>query len=140
MLASDWPIISWRYVWFMPLLVVLPVLLCSTIMASYFGASPAAASIASPTSGPSLASIPIYSFINLPLGPAATWLYTTGAILVSLLVLEQWVYRHKKQHLPGDKWTIPVIGKFADSMKPTMEGYMKQWNSGALSAISVFNM
>jgi hypothetical protein len=25
-------------------------------------------------------------------------------------------------------------------MKPTMEGYMKQWNSGALSAISVFNM
>jgi hypothetical protein len=25
-------------------------------------------------------------------------------------------------------------------MKPTMEGYMKQWNSGALSALSVFNM
>ncbi len=47
---------------------------------------------------------------------------------------------NKKKNLPGDSWTIPVIAKFADSMKPTMEEYMKQWNSGALSALSVFNM
>ena len=72
--------------------------------------------------------------------PSGSWFFTTAAIVVSLLVLEQTVYRYKKRHLPGDKWTIPLIGKFADSMKPTMEGYMKQWNSGALSAISVFNM
>ena len=72
--------------------------------------------------------------------PSGNWFYTTAAIVISLLILEQSVYRYKKRHLPGDKWTIPVIGKFADSMKPTMEGYMKQWNSGALSAISVFNM
>lgn len=72
--------------------------------------------------------------------PTGNWFYTTATILVSLLILEQSVYRYKKRHLPGDKWTIPIIGKFADSMKPTMEGYMKQWNSGALSAISVFNM
>jgi hypothetical protein len=71
---------------------------------------------------------------------AATWTYTTLVILLALLALEQSVYRYKKKHLPGDKWTIPIIGKFADSMKPTLEGYMKQWNSGALSAISVFNM
>jgi len=71
---------------------------------------------------------------------AATWTYTTLAILITLLVLEQSVYRYKKKNLPGDRWTIPVIGKFADSMKPTMEGYMKQWDSGALSALSVFNM
>jgi sterol 22-desaturase len=71
---------------------------------------------------------------------AATWTYTTLAILIALLVLEQSVYRYKKKNLPGDSWTIPIIGKFADSMKPTMEGYMKQWNSGALSALSVFNM
>ena len=71
---------------------------------------------------------------------AITWTYTTLAIVLALLVLEQSVYRYKKRHLPGDKWTIPIIGKFADSMKPTMEGYMKQWNSGALSALSVFNM
>ncbi len=70
----------------------------------------------------------------------ATWLWTTLAIVAALLVLEQTVYRYKKAHLPGDRWTIPIIGKFADSMKPTMEGYMRQWNSGALSAISVFNM
>lgn len=69
-----------------------------------------------------------------------SWWYTTAAILVTILVLEQTVYRYKKRHLPGDKWTIPLIGKFADSMKPTMEGYQKQWQSGALSALSVFNM
>ncbi|KAF7378407.1 Cytochrome P450 [Mycena sanguinolenta] len=69
-----------------------------------------------------------------------TWLYTTGAILFGLLVLEQTVYRAKKRHLPGDSWTIPIIGKFADSMKPTMESYKKQWDSGVLSAVSVFNI
>jgi C-22 sterol desaturase len=39
----------------------------------------------------------------------------TTAILVlvaTLLVLEQSVYRYKKGHLPGAKWTIPIIGKF----------------------------
>ncbi|KAJ3875844.1 cytochrome P450 [Lentinula edodes] len=69
-----------------------------------------------------------------------SWWYTTAAIIVTILVLEQTVYRYKKRHLPGDKWTIPLIGKFADSMKPTMEGYQKQWQSGALSALSVFNI
>ena len=71
---------------------------------------------------------------------AATWLWTTAAIVLSLLALEQAVWRYKKRQLPGDNWTIPVIGKFVDSMKPSLENYMKQWNSGALSAVSVFNM
>lgn len=83
--------------------------------------------------------ISIPSFLSAPAG-TATWLYTTIAIVFGLLALEQSVYRYKKRHLPGDNWTIPVIGKFADSMKPTMEGYLRQWNSGALSALSVFNM
>jgi C-22 sterol desaturase len=69
-----------------------------------------------------------------------TWVYTTVALILALLALEQTVYRYKKSHLPGAKWTIPIIGKFADSLNPTMEGYKKQWASGALSAISVFNM
>lgn len=108
-------------------------------MASMFnGISPSA-------SMPTSASLTQFSKIQLPhllssASNAATWTYTTIAIILALLVLEQSVYRYKKRHLPGDKWTIPVIGKFADSMKPTMEGYMKQWNSGALSALSVFNM
>lgn len=72
--------------------------------------------------------------------PSGSWLYTTAAIVLSLLVLEQTVYRYKKRHLPGAQWTIPLIGKFADSLNPTMEGYMKQWASGPLSAISVFNV
>ncbi|KAI0757401.1 cytochrome P450 sterol C22-desaturase [Daedaleopsis nitida] len=83
--------------------------------------------------------IPVPSFFAVSAG-TATWLYTTVAIVLALLALEQSVYRYKKRHLPGDKWTIPIIGKFVDSMHPTMEGYMKQWNSGALSVISVFNI
>ena len=83
---------------------------------------------------------PLSKFPVIPGGTNWSWLYTTVAIVTSLLVLEQSVYRYKKRHLPGATWTIPIIGKFADSMKPTMEGYMAQWNSGALSAISVFNM
>jgi hypothetical protein len=69
-----------------------------------------------------------------------TWLATGLALVGSLLVLEQTVYRAKKRHLPGAKWTIPIIGKFTDSLNPTLEGYKKQWDSGALSAVSVFNM
>lgn len=67
-------------------------------------------------------------------------LATAVTILASLLLLEQVVYRSRKQHLPGSKWTIPIIGKFMDSRHPTMEGYMRQWAMGALSAISVFHM
>ncbi|KAI0005436.1 cytochrome P450 sterol C22-desaturase [Russula compacta] len=94
---------------------------------------------------PSSTSLAHLSNIQLPYllssaSKAATWAYTTLAIIIALLALEQSVYRYKKKHLPGDSWTIPIIGKFADSMKPTLEGYMKQWNSGALSALSVFNI
>lgn len=71
---------------------------------------------------------------------SSTWLYTSLVLVAGLLVLEQAIYRSKKADLPGAKWTIPIIGKFADSMNPSIEGYQKQWDSGALSAISVFNM
>jgi C-22 sterol desaturase len=71
---------------------------------------------------------------------ASDWLFTTLAIVLSLLLLEQSIYRYKKRHLPGATWKIPIIGKFADSLNPTLEGYKKVWNSGALSAIGVFNM
>ncbi|KZV95631.1 cytochrome P450 [Exidia glandulosa HHB12029] len=66
--------------------------------------------------------------------------YTVGAVVASLLVLEQLVYRTKKGHLPGPRWTIPIIGKFADSRSPTLEKYIESWKSGALSAVSVFNI
>ena len=105
-------------------------------MASIFRALSASVSVPSPTSLAHFSNVHLLSSAS----NAATWTYTTLAIVFTLLALEQSVYRYKKRHLPGDSWTIPVIGKFADSMKPTMEGYMKQWNSGALSALSVFNM
>ncbi|WWD21091.1 hypothetical protein CI109_105572 [Kwoniella shandongensis] len=65
---------------------------------------------------------------------------TILTVILSLLLLEQVVYRTKKGHLPGAKWTIPVIGKFADSLNPTLANYRAQWNSGPLSAVSVFNI
>jgi hypothetical protein len=107
-----------------------------TTMASMFKALSATVSMPSPTFLAQLSNIPLLSSAS----KAATWTYTTLAIVFALLALEQSVYRYKKKHLPGASWTIPIIGKFADSMKPTMEGYTKQWNLGALSALSVFNM
>ncbi|KAJ7225972.1 cytochrome P450 [Mycena pura] len=107
-------------------------------MPFFSGPSSAAAGIPSSTSSP------LYSFSSsfsaFKGDQSFKWLYTTGAILFALLALEQTVYRVKKRHLPGATWTLPIIGKFADSMKPTMENYKKQWNSGALSAVSVFNI
>ncbi|THH07939.1 hypothetical protein EW145_g3040 [Phellinidium pouzarii] len=97
------------------------------------------ASIPSVHSSP-LNHIPLPSLFPSSEGLSATWLYTSLAIILSLLALEQGVYRYKKSHLPGAKWTMPIIGKYADSMKPSMDGYKKQWASGALSAVSVFNI
>lgn len=88
----------------------------------------------------SLYNISVPSFSVILHEESRSWLYTTVVILLSLLAVEQAVYRYKKRHLPGATWTIPVIGKFADSVNPTIEGYKKQWDSGALSAVSVFNM
>ena len=107
-------------------------------MASALRERSASASIPSFTAD-SLGHIPVPSLFTVS-SETATWLWTSLAIVAALLVLEQSVWRYKKRHLPGDSWTIPIIGKFADSMKPTMEGYMKQWSLGALSAISVFNV
>ena len=108
-------------------------------MASMFKVLSASVSVPSPTSLVHLSNLHLPSLFSSA-SNVATWTYTTLAIFSVLLALEQSVYRFKKKNLPGDSWTIPIIGKFADSMKPTMEGYMKQWNSGALSALSVFNM
>jgi C-22 sterol desaturase len=101
---------------------------------------PSSAAVAASSTSSPLYSFPTAFSFPFKAPESFTWLYTTAAILFALLALEQTVYRVKKRHLPGDNWTIPIIGKFADSMKPTMEGYKKQWDSGVLSAISVFNM
>ncbi|KAG8961156.1 RNA polymerase C-22 sterol desaturase [Tulasnella sp. 419] len=94
-------------------------------------------------------STPGYSRMSLKTGWSAVTfeiisqhklLVTSAVIVVSLLILEQTVYRAKKKWLPGDKWTIPLIGKFKDSLNPTLENYMKQWSAGPLSALSVFNL
>ncbi|KDQ20436.1 hypothetical protein BOTBODRAFT_151125 [Botryobasidium botryosum FD-172 SS1] len=87
---------------------------------------------------PSASSTPFAAAANaLPSVSTPTILVS---VFIGLLVLEQFVYRQKKQGLPGDRWTIPLIGKFMDSMNPTLEGYKRQWDSGELSALSVFNI
>lgn len=98
----------------------------------------ASATIPSATANGPLVSFPLPSFSFLSKDFSSY--YTTAAILLSLLILEQAIYRYKKRHLPGAAWTIPIIGKFADSMSPSMEAYKRQWQSGDLSAVSVFNM
>ncbi|KDQ54835.1 hypothetical protein JAAARDRAFT_60295 [Jaapia argillacea MUCL 33604] len=108
-------------------------------MASLFKDRSASASIPSSTTPPPLYNIPVSSFFPV-VSESLTWVYTTLAIILALLVLEQTVYRYKKQNLPGPSWSIPIIGKFADSLSPTLENYKAQWNSGALSALSVFNI
>lgn len=65
---------------------------------------------------------------------------TVAAIVVTLLLCEQVLYRYRKGHLPGPTWTTPVIGKFADSLKPSLDNYRKGWDSGPLSVASVFHM
>jgi len=75
-----------------------------------------------------------FYFANL-----SSWTTTTLVIIFSLLALEQLNYRAKKKHLPGPTWTIPVIGKFTDSLTPTMKAYHATWAT-KLSAVSVFNI
>lgn len=70
----------------------------------------------------------------------STVVFTLLAVVATLLVAEQYYYQKKKAGLPGPKWTIPVIGKFADSLHPSLEKYQEGWNSGPLSVASVFNM
>lgn len=62
------------------------------------------------------------------------------AVIASALIYEQLNYQRKKAGLPGPRWTIPIIGKFADSLNPSLEKYMEGWNSGPLSVASVFHM
>lgn len=80
------------------------------------------------------------SFSGATTGLLPQWGWTVAAVVLALLALEQGVYRRKKRHLPGPGFTIPLIGKFMDSMNPSIEAYKRQWNSGALSVVSVFNM
>lgn len=108
-------------------------------MATFFKKQSASASMPSSTGFAPLYNIPVPAFLA-PSNGSARWIYTTAAIVVALLVLEQSVYRMKKRHLPGARWTIPLIGKFLDSMHPSIENYKAQWKSGDLSAVSVFNM
>lgn len=88
----------------------------------------------------------VFSIVDLTRLPSlqeadrTTVVFTILAVVATLLLAEQYTYQKKKAGLPGPKWTIPVIGKFADSLHPTLEKYQEGWNSGPLSVASVFNM
>ncbi|KDN53595.1 putative ERG5-C-22 sterol desaturase [Tilletiaria anomala UBC 951] len=85
----------------------------------------------------------LVDYLRLPSLKGSSWTmiaFTVLSIVATILILEQANYRSKKAHLPGPTWTIPVIGQFMDSLHPTLENYMKGWNSGPLSVASVFNI
>jgi C-22 sterol desaturase len=78
----------------------------------------------------------VFRMPRINLAPSAN---TVLLLIVGALVLEQVVYRNRKRHLPGDRFTIPIIGRFADSLKPDIENYKKGWRF-PLAAVSVFHM
>ena len=44
-----------------------------------------------------------------------------------------------KKGIAGPRFKIPVMGSFLDSLNPTFEGYLRKWESGPLSCVSVFH-
>ncbi|OZJ05367.1 hypothetical protein BZG36_01546 [Bifiguratus adelaidae] len=83
----------------------------------------------------------VVSFFKGSLVPKQT-ISAGAAVCISaalFLAYEQYWYTSKKQHLPGPRWKVPVIGTFLESLNPTFEGYLSKWNSGALSCVSVFH-
>ena len=90
--------------------------------------------------GKALSLVDLTRIPSLQEADRTTIIFTVLAVVATLLLAEQYSYQKKKGGLPGPKWTIPVIGKFADSLNPSLEKYQEGWNSGPLSVASVFNM
>ncbi|ORY90828.1 cytochrome P450 [Leucosporidium creatinivorum] len=83
---------------------------------------------------PSLPSIVDFSALS---GPQLA--SSIVVLLVTLLLAEQYYWRWRKGSLPGNKWQIPIIGQFAESLHPSMEAYMRSW-AKPLATVSVFNI
>ncbi|KAI5475960.1 C-22 sterol desaturase [Pseudohyphozyma bogoriensis] len=98
-------------------------------------ASPSLAPPSFATSLPSFADLPVY-FGGLTNGQIAS---SVLVLIVSLLILEQSVWRARRGKLAGHSWQIPIIGQFAESLHPSMEAYKRSW-ANPLSAVSVFNI
>nr|AFV30197.1 C22-sterol desaturase [Phaffia rhodozyma]AFV30199.1 C22-sterol desaturase [Phaffia rhodozyma]AFV30200.1 C22-sterol desaturase [Phaffia rhodozyma]AFV30201.1 C22-sterol desaturase [Phaffia rhodozyma] len=103
-------------------------------MASQHVPAPSSAASAFPFS---LSGTEAFTFPELT---TRTLLGSILTVVASILIFEQINYRNKKQHLPGPTWTIPIIGKFLNSLHPTMEVYKAQFAQGELSAFSVFHL
>lgn len=83
-----------------------------------------------------------FGLSSLPdLGPiTATKVASTAVVvIVSLLLLEQSLWRLRRGKIPGHTWQIPVIGQFAESLHPSMDAYKRSWAT-PLAAVSVFNI
>ncbi|EPQ28841.1 uncharacterized protein PFL1_03644 [Pseudozyma flocculosa PF-1] len=110
--------------------------------ASQRGAASVASAFESATSNGSVLqkALTAFDYATLKNADRTTIVFTLLALLATALIAEQYVYQRKKGALPGPSWTIPVIGKFADSLSPSLEKYQEGWNSGPLSVASVFNI
>ncbi|GJN88232.1 hypothetical protein Rhopal_001197-T1 [Rhodotorula paludigena] len=91
--------------------------------------------VAAPASTPSQLHAAIGKLAaSLPELPQVEWTAKTIAtsvlaVVVTLLIAEQALWRSRKQQLPGHAWQIPVIGQFAESLNPTMEAYKRSWST-----------
>lgn len=81
---------------------------------------------ASEKGGLGLSSLAPANIVNGASAPGG-WVTSLLVVVLSLLVLEQSVYRYKKKHLPGAKWTIPVIGKFAGGCRLVEARHNASW-------------
>ncbi|BGP67982.1 Cytochrome P450 61 [Rhodotorula toruloides] len=77
--------------------------------------------------------------LELPQFTPTTVATSLVAVVVTLLIAEQALWRSRKRHLPGKNFQIPVIGQFAESLNPTMEAYKRSWAT-PLASVSVFNI
>ncbi|KAI2624306.1 cytochrome P450 61 [Hypoxylon sp. NC1633] len=65
-----------------------------------------------------------------------TWLFTLLAIAVAY---DQISYFMQKGSIVGPSFKLPFMGPFLQSLDPQFEEYVRQWNCGPLSCVSIFH-
>lgn len=66
------------------------------------------------------------------------WIVALTALL-AVIAYDQIAYQVRKGPIAGPLFKIPIMGSFLDSRNPTFAGYLRKWESGPLSCVSVFH-
>ncbi|KAI4865638.1 cytochrome P450 61 [Hypoxylon rubiginosum] len=65
-----------------------------------------------------------------------SWLFTLLALAVAY---DQISYFMQKGSIVGPSFKLPFMGPFLQSLNPKFEEYLRQWQSGPLSCVSIFH-